>query len=426
MDLEKLVYWLTKQYKGVIQGAKDMRRKDGRNRATLGIYKELVAKEDELYNIFEEVKEKIRIKEQDWGVKMGQMEELYLADQRNDRRMECGGSVDPVWYQAVMRRRREKEREEKNREKMDSQFLFKPLSEEDEMLDNDGDVKESEDEKSPSKYVVRSSDEENNVIPEGEEELEENVDKSVKKKKQFEKKVDDKEDPLPARFRHVRQSARKVRDDVYKVLASLSGEGLSLLASIRAVDVVANGCFGRNWKIPAEEDDAFDKDSMPHKKNIREMLKMLEAQSLDLLVDKMVQGKAEGRMLTHYTDSSTKKHVGTFNGQGIHIGKDNPFPLPILSIKGETSEDIAIQTDMAFSVLAVVRGVDESEIYKLVDVHMTDGTEHNKGFASLLAEMYSLEKPAGQLFCSSHTTIGLVRGFNKVVRKVEAEIKLES
>ena len=163
MDLEKLVYWLTKQYKGVIQGAKDMRRKDGRNRATLGIYKELVAKEDELYNIFEEVKEKIWIKEQDWGVKMGQMEELYLADQRNDRRMECGGSVDPVWYQAVMRRRREKEREEKNREKMDSQFLFKPLSEEDEMLDNDGDVKESEDEKSPSKYVVRSSDEENNV-----------------------------------------------------------------------------------------------------------------------------------------------------------------------------------------------------------------------------------------------------------------------
>ena len=38
--------------------------------------------------------------------------------------------------------------------------------------------------------------------------------------------------------------------------------------------------------------------------------------------------------LTHYTDSSTKKHVGTFNAQGIHIGKDNPFPLPILAIDG--------------------------------------------------------------------------------------------
>ena len=77
---------------------------------------------------------------------------------------------------------------------------------------------------------------------------------------------------------------------------------------------------------------------------------MVEAQSMDLLVDKMVEGNEQGRMLTHYTDSSTKKHVGTFNAQGIHIGKDNPFPLPILSVDGETTEDIAMQTDMGFSL----------------------------------------------------------------------------
>ena len=118
---------------------------------------------------------------------------------------------------------------------------------------------------------------------------------------------------------------------------------------------------------------------MPSRTNIREMLKMLEVQSLDLLVDKMEEGKADGRTLTHYTDSSTKKHVGTFNAQGIHIGKDNPFPLPILSIEGETTTDIAMQTDMAFSMLAAVRKVDVSEIYKMMDVHMTDTTEHNKG-----------------------------------------------
>lgn len=38
---------------------------------------------------------------------------------------------------------------------------------------------------------------------------------------------------------------------------------------------------------------------------------------------------------------------------------------------------------------------------------------------------HSQEKPAGQLFCSSHTTLGLARAFNKVVRKVEAEMELE-
>ena len=152
---------------------------------------------------------------------------------------------------------------------------------------------------------------------------------------------------------------------------------------------------------------------------------MLEAQSLDLLVDKMEEGKNQGRTLTHYTDSSTKKHVGTFNAQGIHIGKDNPFPLPILSIEGETTEDIAMQTDMAFSMLAAVRKVEVVEIYKLVDVHMTDTTEHNKGFAELLAEMYSLDKPAGQLFCSTHTTLGFARAFNKVMRILEADMELE-
>ena len=148
---------------------------------------------------------------------------------------------------------------------------------------------------------------------------------------------------------------------------------------------------------------------------------MLEAQSLDLLVDRMEQGKAEGRTLTQYTDSSAKKHVGAFNAQGIHIGKDNPFPLPILPIEGETTEDNAMQTDMAFSLLAAVQGVEESEIYKLVDVQMTDITEHNKGFSQVLADIYSLEKPAGQLFCSSHTTLGLPRALNKVLGTVEVD-----
>ena len=69
------------------------------------------------------------------------------------------------------------------------------------------------------------------------------------------------------------------------------------------------------------------------------MLKMLETQSLDLLVDKMEEGKADGRTLTHYTSSRTKKNVGKFNAQGSQIDKDNPFPLPILSIEGETTTD---------------------------------------------------------------------------------------
>ena len=77
------------------------------------------------------------------------------------------------------------------------------------------------------------------------------------------------------------------------------------------------------------------------------------------------------------------------------------------------------------SLVAVVRGVEAKEIYKLIDTHMTDATEHNKGLAEVLAEVYDLDKKAGQLFCSSHTTLGLASAINKFLRLLESEMKMD-
>ena len=55
------------------------------------------------------------------------LEEIYLANMRSDRKMECEGLVDPVWYHAVMKKRRQKEREEKNQEELARQLQFKSL-----------------------------------------------------------------------------------------------------------------------------------------------------------------------------------------------------------------------------------------------------------------------------------------------------------
>ena len=57
------------------------------------------------------------------------------------------------------------------------------------------------------------------------------------------------------------------------------------------------------------------------------------------------------------------------------------------------TEDIAMQVDMGFEILALVRGVSIKDVYSMVDTHMTDSTEHKKAFAKILAEMYDLEKP---------------------------------
>ena len=48
-----------------------------------------------------------------------------------------------------------------------------------------------------------------------------------------------------------------------------------------------------------------------------------------------------------------------------------------------------------------------------------------KGFSKLLAEMYNLESPAGQIFCGTHTTLGFSSAMNKVMRLVEADMKME-
>ena len=88
--------------------------------------------------------------------------------------------------------------------------------------------------------------------------------------------------------------------------------------------------------------------------------------------------------VTHSIDSTTRKSVGTFVTQGVQLGQESPYPLPLMVIHGESTADIAQQVDFGFEVLAKIKGVEAREIYKEVDVHMTDSTEHNKGVANLL------------------------------------------
>ena len=51
-----------------------------------------------------------------------------------------------------------------------------------------------------------------------------------------------------------------------------------------------------------------------------------------------------------------------------------------------------------FQILAAVSDKSEKEIYELVDAHMTDRTEHIKGFAEIMKDMYNLDTAAGNCF----------------------------
>ena len=53
------------------------------------------------------------------------------------------------------------------------------------------------------------------------------------------------------------------------------------------------------WKEHKENEDVIEVDTMPHHRNITDKLKLIEAQSLSLVVNEMMSKSSEGRMLTH-------------------------------------------------------------------------------------------------------------------------------
>ena len=200
---------------------------------------------------------------------------------------------------------------------------------------------------------------------------------------------------------------------------------MSLNEAVQAILAVSNGLFDRTWSLQEKCDkDKDTRDMLPSLRSIREALGLIETQTLAQTVDKMVEARNQGRMVTHAIDSTTKKGIGQFATQGIHIGRDSALPMPLINISGETTQDIALQIDHGFNCLAVAKGITVEEVYSKVSTHMTDSVEHNTGFNKILQEMYSLDEPAGQLFCGSHTTLGLSSAMDKIVGVIEQDMKL--
>ena len=102
-------------------------------------------------------------------------------------------------------------------------------------------------------------------------------------------------------------------------------------------------------------------------------------------------------MVTLASDSTTRRGVGQFQGQGIHIGAGSAFPLPLLSIQNETREDIAEQLGMGLEILSICSGEPVESLASKVDTLLTDSVEHNKGVNEIMAELYDLDCAPGQI-----------------------------
>ena len=216
-------------------------------------------------------------------------------------------------------------------------------------------------------------------------------------------------------------------------MATLDGHGFSYKECQIAIMVVGNTMFGRKWKIPKEEhcesedeESTFDADTLPTQKTIRTMLEKLQVYSLKLVGNRVIEANSEGATITHATDSTTRKVVGTFAPSGLHINRNEYLPFPTLPISTETTKNIANLIEVDFKILEAASGHSAELLYGAVDVHMTDSTAHNKGVSSILAKTFNRKDKVGQIFFGSHTVLGFDRSMEKVISLLEERMGLQN
>lgn len=126
------------------------------------------------------------------------------------------------------------------------------------------------------------------------------------------------------------------------------------------------------------------------------------------------------------TDSTTRKKVGSFAPQGLHINRESYLPLPTLQLGSETTKNIADSIATDFKILAAASGHSADELYSCVDLHMTDATAHNRGVAAEKATLMNRSDPAGKLFYNPHTALGFDRSMKSIINKIESEMGMQN
>lgn len=108
------------------------------------------------------------------------------------------------------------------------------------------------------------------------------------------------------------------------------------------------------------------------------MLEQNEVHSFKLAAEKLVGLKETDNIVTHAPDSTTRKSLGCFIPQGLHVNKDTYIPLPTVQMGSETTKNVFESIVTGFKILATASDHTAEELYSYVDLHMT---AHNKGVA---------------------------------------------
>jgi hypothetical protein len=220
------------------------RLSEGReNHQVVKEYQELILEKDKLFNVATSSPEQKKVCEELWGVKMGEKEKVYLADQLGPRKMECDLGVDPVWFRAKMKDQRLREASDADYvSRREHQRRGKNFDEIEQMMRDDGEI--------PSEPPSEPDSANSTPVKLPANSVEQTtVENPVTKKKRLYMEIEEEDsDQMPQQFQHIRDSERMVKNEFYQTCADLVGYGLGADECSRAVVVVGNGMFGRKWK----------------------------------------------------------------------------------------------------------------------------------------------------------------------------------
>ena len=351
---------------------------------------------------------KIRKKmELEHGVKMGEMEWAFLEDQRTQKKMYCEDFVDRKWMTTMERRSRDMKSLERMRAECEKEKEFSVSV----ASFEDSEQSDSEDAGMDMDTHNTYSDVECHIS------AEEVEGPSVKKRQTATDTVTQKDDELPRRYQHIRESIRKVRPEFYETVDKLkSCYHMSEWQAESAVIVVGNKMFGRNWKAH-DEPEIIDLDTLPESKSIRDAGKSIEVMALNEIV-KEIMNSDEQVVVTYSDDGSKNQGAGSFSVQGITVN-GTYRALPTMSIASESRNNLAALRVAVLEILQAASGVSSKTLFEKIDFIITDQTAHNLKVEELLAKTLESEHIPNHLFCNVHPTLM----FNRIITKQWAEIE---
>ena len=81
---------------------------------------------------------------------------------------------------------------------------------------------------------------------------------------------------------------------------------------------------------------------------------------------------------------------------------------------------------MGLEILSICSGEPVESLAGKLDTLFSHSVENNKGVNVILAQLYSLDTVPGQIFCGTHTVLGLSNKMDTMVSKVEMKMNLET